>query len=79
MAHDLCAKGDAAALEQAQMLVASLNWFWHIGGQHLTGRAIVDALLTMSARQGAQCGSPRCAAHERHDRHRHERLGAFAR
>jgi tetratricopeptide (TPR) repeat protein len=29
-------------------MVASLNWFWHIGGQHLTARTIVDALLAMS-------------------------------
>ncbi len=47
-----CARtGDAAALEQALLLVASLNWFWHIGGQHLTGRTTTDALLDLSAGQ----------------------------
>ncbi len=45
-----CARtGDAAALEQALLMVGSLNWFWHIGGQHLTGRTTVDALLALSA------------------------------
>jgi len=30
-------------------MVGSLNWFWHIGGQHLTGRTTVDALLALGA------------------------------
>lgn len=44
-------KGDAAALEHALLMIGSLNWFWHIAGQHLTGRATVDVLLTLSAGQ----------------------------
>ncbi len=31
--------GDAAALEKGLLLCGHLNWFWHIGGQHLTARA----------------------------------------
>lgn len=41
--------GDLDALEKGQQLAGDLNWFWHIGGQHLTARSTVDALLTQSA------------------------------
>ena len=44
----VCARaGDAAALENGLLLGGHLNWFWHIGGQHLTARATVDALLAL--------------------------------
>ena len=34
-----CARaGDTAALEKGLLLCGHLNWFWHIGGQHLTAR-----------------------------------------
>lgn len=39
--------GDAAALEKGLLLCGHLNWVWHIGGQHLTGRELLDALLPL--------------------------------
>lgn len=45
-----CARGgDDDALDRALLMSGHLNWFWHIGGQHLTGRSTVDALLTLRA------------------------------
>jgi len=41
--------GDVDALEKALLLCGSLNWVWHMGGQHLTGRAMLDALLPLAA------------------------------
>ena len=38
--------GDATALENGLLLCGYLNWFWHIGGQHLTARVHVDTLLS---------------------------------
>jgi len=46
-------RGDAEALEKGLLLAGHLNWFWHMGGQHLTGRIAVDALLDL-----ARGGSP---------------------
>src|SRR5688500_4595293 len=40
--------GDAVALETGLLLCGYLNWFWHIGGQHLTARVHVDALLALA-------------------------------
>ena len=40
--------GDATALENGLLLCGYLNWFWHIGGQHLTARVHVDALLELA-------------------------------
>jgi len=41
-----CARsGDAASLEHGLSMVGHLNWYWHSGGQHLTARDMVDALL----------------------------------
>ena len=45
-----CARaGDRAALEKGLLLAGHLNWFWHMGGQHLTARATLDALLALAA------------------------------
>jgi len=41
--------GDTAALEQGLLLAGQLDWFWHIGAQHLTARAWLDGLLTLAA------------------------------
>jgi tetratricopeptide (TPR) repeat protein len=40
--------GDAAALEQGLLLCGCLDWHWHIGGQHYTGRVLLDALLPLA-------------------------------
>jgi predicted ATPase len=45
-----CARGrDMAALEKGLLLCGHLDWFWHIGGQHLTARLLLDALLALAA------------------------------
>jgi predicted ATPase len=45
-----CARaGNTDALEQGLLLCGHLNWFWHMAGQHLTARALFDALLGMAA------------------------------
>jgi tetratricopeptide (TPR) repeat protein len=45
-----CAQaGDLAALEQGLLLCGQLDWFWHIGAQHLTARVWLDALLALAA------------------------------
>ena len=41
--------GDQAALQKGLLLAGHLNWFWHMGGQHLTARVAVDALLALAA------------------------------
>ena len=41
--------GDAASLEKALLLCGQLDWFWHIGAQHLTARIWLDALLALAA------------------------------
>jgi tetratricopeptide (TPR) repeat protein len=41
--------GDKAAIEKGLLLCGHLNWFWHIGGQHFTARALLDALLAPAA------------------------------
>jgi predicted ATPase len=52
-----CARGgDAEALENGLLLAGHLNWFWHIGGQHLSARVIVDALLALSTAQAPTRG-----------------------
>jgi non-specific serine/threonine protein kinase len=42
-------RGDATALEKGLLLCGHLNWFWHIGGHHMTGRALLDELLALAA------------------------------
>ena len=50
-----CARaGDPAALEKGLLLAGHLNWFWHMGGQHLTARVTVDALLALAAGAAAE-------------------------
>jgi non-specific serine/threonine protein kinase len=45
-----CARaGNAAALEKGLLFCGHLDWFWHIGGQHLTARTLLDPLLTRAA------------------------------
>ncbi len=41
--------GDLVALEKALLLCGQLDWFWHIGAQHLTARLWLDALLALAA------------------------------
>lgn len=41
--------GDHEALERGLLLCGHLNWIWHMGGQHLTARGTVDALLSLAA------------------------------
>jgi tetratricopeptide (TPR) repeat protein len=40
--------GDLVALEKGLLLAGQLNWFWHMGGQHLTARGVLDALLALA-------------------------------
>jgi predicted ATPase len=40
--------GDPVALEKALQLAGHLNWFWHIGAQHTTGREKLDELLALA-------------------------------
>jgi len=45
-----CARaGDLKALEKGLLLSGHLNWFWHMGGQHLTARVVVDTLLSLAS------------------------------
>jgi tetratricopeptide (TPR) repeat protein len=45
-----CAQaGDLVTLEKGLLLCGQLDWFWHIGGQHLTARNLLDALLPLAA------------------------------
>lgn len=37
------------ALEKGLQLCGYMNWFWHIGGLHFTGRALLDPLLALAA------------------------------
>jgi predicted ATPase/serine/threonine protein kinase len=41
--------GDLVALEKGLLLSGHLDWFWHIGGQHLTARSTLDTLLALAA------------------------------
>jgi tetratricopeptide (TPR) repeat protein len=41
--------GDLVALEKGLLLCGQLDWFWHIGAQHLTARVWLDALLALAA------------------------------
>jgi non-specific serine/threonine protein kinase len=44
-----CARaGDLVALEKGLLLCGQLDWFWHIGAQHLTARGLLDALLPLA-------------------------------
>ncbi len=55
-----CARaGDAAALEKGLLLAGHLNWFWHMGGQHLTARGAVDALLALASDRPPSVGRAR--------------------
>ena len=75
-----CARaGDPAALEKGLLLCGHLNWFWHIGGQHLTARVTVDALLALAAGRAAEPRPRARAARQRHDLHGHRRVGAVPR
>ena len=51
--------GDLAALERGLLLAGHLNWFWHMGGQHLTARGAVDALLALASLQPPSPGRAR--------------------
>ncbi|MEO6461612.1 MAG: tetratricopeptide repeat protein [Candidatus Eisenbacteria bacterium] len=45
-----CARaGDREALEKGLLLCGYLDWYWHIGGQHLGARGLLDALLPLAA------------------------------
>ena len=48
--------GDGEALENGLLLAGHLNWFWHMGGQHLTARGTVDALLALAAGRAPSAG-----------------------
>jgi tetratricopeptide (TPR) repeat protein len=48
--------GDTEALEKGLLMAGHLNWFWHIGGQHLTARVAVDTLLTLAAGRAPSLG-----------------------
>jgi predicted ATPase len=55
-----CARaGNAEALEKGLLLAGHLNWFWHMGGQHLTGRIAVDALLALASGHSPSPGRAR--------------------
>jgi len=41
--------GDKEALEKGLLLCGYLDWFWHIGGQHLSARSLLDALFPLAA------------------------------
>ena len=41
--------GDGEALEQALLLCGHQDWFWHIGGQHMTARVAYETLLALAA------------------------------
>ena len=36
-------------LDKALLLCGQLDWFWHIGAQHLTARVWLDELLALAA------------------------------
>ncbi len=38
------------------LLSGHLNWFWHIGAQHLSSRDVLDALLALAANRGPSRG-----------------------
>jgi non-specific serine/threonine protein kinase len=42
-------EGDLEALEKGLLLCGQLDWFWHMGGQHLTARTLLDGLLPLAA------------------------------
>jgi predicted ATPase/tRNA A-37 threonylcarbamoyl transferase component Bud32 len=45
-----CARtGDTESLEKGLLVAGYLNWFWHMGGQHLTGRVVLDVLFGLAA------------------------------
>jgi predicted ATPase len=53
----VCARaGDVEALENGLLLAGHLNWFWHIAGQHLTARGMLDPLLGLAADRGPSRG-----------------------
>ncbi|QJR34293.1 protein kinase domain-containing protein [Gemmatimonas groenlandica] len=47
------------AVERGLMLCGSLNWFWHIGGQHFTAREAIDALMPMAVGRAPSRGRAR--------------------
>ena len=49
----------ADAVEHGLMLCGSLYWFWHIGGQHVTARASIDALMPMARDRAPSRGRAR--------------------
>ena len=51
--------GDEESLEKGLLLAGHLNWFWHIGGQHLTARVAVDALLALAVGRAPSPGRGR--------------------
>ena len=48
--------GDAGSLEKGLLLAGHLNWFWHMGGQALTARVILDALLGLATDRASSRG-----------------------
>lgn len=43
-------------VEKGLLLCGSLNWFWHIGGQHFTARDAIDALMPMAGARAPSRG-----------------------
>jgi len=43
------AAGDAATLEQGLLLCGYLDWVWHLNGQHVTARVVLNELLALAA------------------------------
>jgi len=41
--------GDGDALEQGLLLCGYLDWVWHLNGQHVTARVVLDKLLALTA------------------------------
>ncbi|HXV65044.1 MAG TPA: protein kinase, partial [Vicinamibacteria bacterium] len=48
--------GDPSALETGLQLCGHMNWFWHIGGLHFTGRDLLDPLLELARDRSSSRG-----------------------
>lgn len=49
----------ADAVEHGLLLCGALYWYWHIGGQHVTARASIDALMPMASGRAPSRGRAR--------------------
>lgn len=49
----------ADAVEHGLLLCGALYWYWHIGGQHVTARASIDALMPMASSRAPSRGRAR--------------------